>query len=159
MDGPVVKAAEKALRTGNLNHVLIWVQARNEPEIRKLFVQARKVRVLGPDAAQLADTYFYETVVRVHRAGEGEPYTGLKPSGTEATRIFFDVDNAIASNSVEKLLSRFPANERADLNTKFRDVVTKKGFNVNDVKAGREYVASYVAFLHWVEKLEGHDES
>jgi hypothetical protein len=27
----------------------------------------------------LADTHFFETVVRLHRLGEGESFTGLKP--------------------------------------------------------------------------------
>jgi hypothetical protein len=35
MDGPVVKAAQKALETGNVNLVLIWVRKNDEGEIRK----------------------------------------------------------------------------------------------------------------------------
>ncbi|MCI0695091.1 DUF6448 family protein [candidate division KSB1 bacterium] len=39
MDGPVAKAAQKALETGNVNHVLIWVQKKDEAKIRKAFEQ------------------------------------------------------------------------------------------------------------------------
>ena len=77
MDGPVVKAAQRALATGEVNHALIWVQAQGEAEVRAAFTKALAVRKLSPDAKDLADLYFFETLVRVHRAGEGEPYTGL----------------------------------------------------------------------------------
>jgi Family of unknown function (DUF6448) len=78
MDGPVVKAAQKALEAGNVNLVLIWVQKADEVEVRKAFDQTITVRKLGPEARALADRYFFETLVRLHRAGEGAPYTGLK---------------------------------------------------------------------------------
>ena len=42
MDGPVVKAAQRAIATGNVNLVLIWVQPEGETTIRTA------VAVLGP---------------------------------------------------------------------------------------------------------------
>ena len=74
MDGPVVKAAQKALETGNVNLALIWVQKTDEAEIRKAFDQTVTVRKLSPEARALADRYFFETLVRLHRAGEGGPH-------------------------------------------------------------------------------------
>ncbi len=73
IDGPVVKTAQKALESGNVNLVLIWVQKTNEVEVRKAFDQAMTVRKLSPEAKALADRYFFETLVRLHRAGEGAP--------------------------------------------------------------------------------------
>ncbi len=81
MEGPVVKAAPKALEAGNVNLVLIWVQEKDEGEARSAFEKTLAVRKLGLEAKALADMYFFETVVRIHRAGEGAPYTGLKPAG------------------------------------------------------------------------------
>ena len=77
MDGPVVKAAQQALATGNVNLVLFWIQGKDVPELRKAFAKTQAVRKLNPEARELADLYFFETVVRIHRAGEGEPYAGL----------------------------------------------------------------------------------
>ena len=82
-DGPVATAAVRALDTGNVNLILPFAPARAEPELRALFDQALNVRKQGPDAKTLADRYFMETAVRLHRAGEGAPYTGLKPAGTD----------------------------------------------------------------------------
>ena len=80
LDGPVVKAAKNALQTGNVNLVLIWVQQNDEPEIRAAFQQTLLVRKQSPDAQALADQFFFDTLVRGHRAGEGASYTGLKGS-------------------------------------------------------------------------------
>src|SRR3990172_9984859 len=75
MDGPVVKAAQKALASGDVNLVLIWVQKEDEKEIREAFDRTLEVRKLSAEAKELADMYFFETLVRVHRIGEGAPYT------------------------------------------------------------------------------------
>src|SRR5450759_1166430 len=75
MDGPVVKAAQRALATRNINLVLIWVQKKDEPEIEERFRQTLAGRRLSREARKLADNYFFEALVRLHRAGEGEPYT------------------------------------------------------------------------------------
>ena len=83
LDGPVVTAARKALDSGNANLVLMWVQKRDEPEIRTAFQKASAVRKAGGETRELADRYFFETLVRVHRQGEGAPYTGLKSGKVE----------------------------------------------------------------------------
>ena len=52
LDGPVVKAAQRALETRNPALVLIWVQEQDEPEIREAFEQTLAVRELGLQHAQ-----------------------------------------------------------------------------------------------------------
>ena len=83
LDGPVVKAAQRALAETNVNLVLIWVQKDEEREIKRAFEKTLAVRKLNAEAKELADLYFFETHVRLHRAGEGAPYTGLKPAGRD----------------------------------------------------------------------------
>ena len=68
LDGPVVAAARKALDTGNVNLVLVWVQKKDDAEIRKHFDKTVAVRKAGGQAKELADMYFFETLVRIHRA-------------------------------------------------------------------------------------------
>ena len=99
LDGPVVAAARSALDNGNPNPVLIWVQPKDEGEIRAAFAEALDVRKLGPKAKAMADTYFFETLVRLHRAGEGAPYTGLKPAGRDLGPAIPLADKAVASGS------------------------------------------------------------
>ena len=85
MDGPVIAAARMALQAGDVTPVLKWIPKQSEPEIRAAFTRTLKVRAGGAEAKELADTYFFETLVRLHLAGEGEPYTGLKPAAHRLT--------------------------------------------------------------------------
>ena len=113
MEGPVVKASQKALETGNINYVLVWVQGKDEKEIKEVFNKVNKVRSLGPEAKDLADMYFFETVVRVHRMGEGEPYTGLKPVGYHPAEGIEAADIAIEKNSVDGVLTHLDESQHA----------------------------------------------
>lgn len=153
MDGPVVKAAQRALATKNVNLVLIWVQEKDEAEIVQRFRQTLAVRRLSREARSLADNYFFETLVRVHRAGEGEPYTGLKPAGTDLGPIIPLADQALQSGSTEALLNMFAASEQADLRKRVQDIKGKRSFKENDLAAGREFVKAYISFMHYVEHL------
>lgn len=161
MDGPVVKAAQKALETGNANYALIWVQKRDEQEVRATFQKATSVRKLNKVARELADRYFYETLVRLHRAGEGEPFTGLKPAGRDLGQAIPAADAAIESGQSEPLLKLFPEKERAEILERFRGVVSRKNYDLDDIEAGRDFVKAYVGFIHFVEELRtgqaGHD--
>lgn len=155
MEGPVVKAAKKALETGNINYVLIWVRTEDEPEIKVMFDKVNNVRTLSPEAKELADMYFFETVVRLHRMGEGVGYTGLKPIGYKPEEGIEAADIAIEKNSVENILSHIDKKYHHKIKELFSDVQSKKNYDVNDVKAGRKYVESYVHFIHYIEDLFG----
>lgn len=153
LDGPVIKAAQKALETENVNLVLIWVQQNDEAEIKRAFEQTLKVRKLSPEAKQLADTYFFETLVRIHRAGEGAPYTGLKPAGLDLGPAIPAGDKALETGAAEPLLKLLTDTMHNGLHETFVEAKARKGFNKDDVKAGREYVNAYVTFIHYVEGL------
>lgn len=153
MDGPVVKAAQRALETGDVNRVLPWVQKQDEPAIKKNFEHALSVRKLSPEAKALADTYFFETLVRIHRAGEGAPYTGVKPSGTDLGPAIPAADRAIEDGKAQPLVKLLTDAMYAGMHKRFEEVLAKKGFNKDDVEKGREYVKAYVEFTHYVEGL------
>lgn len=158
MDGPVVKAAQRALATRDVNLILIWVRQNDDAEIRRRFGQTLAVRRLNREARELADNYFFETVVRLHRAGEGEPYTGLKPAGTDLGPVIPLADKAIENGSAASLLKLFDATAQADIQMRFNDVITRKGFNVSDVESGRKYVKAYITFMHHVEHVYEQSE-
>jgi hypothetical protein len=153
LSGPVVAAARSALETGNINRVLIWVQQRDEAEIKRTFQRTMAVRKLNPDAKDLADMYFFETVVRIHRAGEGAPYTGLKPTDTDLGPAIPCADKTIETGKVEKLLTLLTSATKEGLEEHFQNVVSRRKFNVDDVAAGREYVEAYVTYTHYVERI------
>jgi hypothetical protein len=103
IDGPVVKAAQNALETKNLNHVLLWVRPEDEPEMRRAFEHTLQVRRLSAEAQRLADRFFFETVARIHREAEGAAYTGLKPAGLDLSPAIPAADRSIESGSLEEV--------------------------------------------------------
>ena len=153
LDGPVVKAAQKALETGNINPVLIWVPKEAEEEIKSAFKKTSAVRKLNPQAKELADMYFFETLVRIHRAGEGEPYTGLKPAGRDLGPVTPVADQAIESGKLEPLLKILTETINTEVREKFKAVTAKKNFKPEDIDAGREYVEAYVPFVSYIERI------
>lgn len=152
LDGPVVAAARKALDTGNPNFILVWVQKNDEAEIRSAFQKTRNVRKAGGEAKELADMYFFETLVRIHRAGEGAAYTGLKPAGMVEPPIAA-ADKAIEAGKLQGLAKIISDRTEKGLHGHFDQVMAKKKYNPNDVEAGRAYTSAYVEFTHYAERL------
>lgn len=157
LDGPVIQAAQAALAKGDVIPVLMWVQADDEAAIRAVFARALAVRKLSPAAAALADTHFFETLVRLHRAGEGEPFTGLKPAGS-AEPALVAADRALESGSVAGLTADLQQRVAAGLKQRFDQAREAKAHAAHNVAAGRAYVAAYVGFIHYFENLQATAE-
>ena len=150
-DGPVVSAALQALDGRNVNRALIWVKDADAAEIRAAFDKALAARQSGGAAKALADAYFAETVVRVHRAAEGAPYTGIKPAGRDLGPAIPAADKALANRGLEPVEHLLGEAVKAGARERFRDVTAKAAYDRNDVEAGRRYVAAYVDYVHYVE--------
>jgi hypothetical protein len=153
IDGPVVTTAKRSLDQGNVNFVLPWVRAEDEPAIRHAFEHASAVRKLGPEAKQLADHYFYEPVVRIHRDAEGAPYTGLKPAGRDLGAAIPAADAALAKGSPAVLEKALLGAVRKGLHEQYQSAHRLSRFDVDDVAAGRRYVQAYVPYVHYVERV------
>lgn len=152
VDGPVVKAAAEALQKGDLTPVLRWVAREQEAEMRAAFADARAVRAGGARALALADRYFLETVVRLHRQSEGEPYTGLKPAGGIGEHLV-EGDRALDSGTIDRLADALARSTTATLRARFAEALERRAHAGDSVDAGRRYVAAYVAFMHYVEEV------
>lgn len=153
LDGPVVAAARQALDTGDVGRVLIWVQEADEPEIKLAFSRSMVVRRLGPEARQLADLHFFETLVRVHRAGEGAPYAGLQPAGRDLGPAIPSAERALDTADAGALSTLLNGATSAGLASRFREVLEAKRDAGKSVAAGRRYVSAYVQYIHFVEDL------
>jgi Family of unknown function (DUF6448) len=153
LDGPVVQAARQALETGNINLVLIWVQKPDEAEIKRAFDQTLAVRSLSAEARELADQYFFETLVRIHRAGEGASYTGLKAAGRDLGPAIPLADKALGDSNVDQVLKLLTAALECGVHEHFARASVTKDFEKDDVIAGRKFVRAYVEYIHCVEAL------
>ena len=154
MDGPVVMDARRAIEQNNINYVLKWVSPVNEAEIKETFNLLMNVRGLSSDAKKLAEKYFFETLVRVHRMGEGVPFTGVKPLGTPIDEKILAADKSIELGNLSPLKDFVEKDKQAELDKRFEKVMSLKNFDVNNIEAGREYIEAYVQFFHFAEGEE-----
>jgi hypothetical protein len=153
LDGPVVTDARAALVAGRVDRVLKWISAESETEVRTAFDQTVRVRALGEPARALADAYFFETLVRLHRAGEGAPYTGLKPAGSAAEPGIDAADRALQRGSVEPLADAVAGRVKAAIRQRFARVAQLRRHAERSPEDGRRYVAAYVEYIHYIRAL------
>ena len=154
LDGPVVETARTALDTGDVTPLLKWIKTGDEKVIRAAFQKTLAVRTKGSEVKELADTYFFETLVRIHREGEGAPYTGLKPGEAVDPAVAL-ADKALGNGSVDKLVNVLTNAMANGIREGFSRAYENQKHADNSVAAGREFVESYVIFTHYVEGLHG----
>jgi len=157
MDGPTVKDGMKALETQNINYALKWIMPEYETELGEIFALSLKVRGLSPEAKTLADRYFLENLVRLHRVGEGAPFMGLKPSGLPMDEKVLAADRSVDLGDLTPLKGLVSNEEMHELEKRFRKVLELKDFDVDDVEAGRDYIEAYVSFFKFAEGEEAHE--
>ena len=153
LDGPVVAAAKLALQKSDVTPVLKWVNKESEKEVDEAFASTMKVRSQGENARKLADMHFFETLVRLHRAGEGEPFTGLKPPGT-IDPAFQAADKALAAGAIDELAAETAKSVQDGIRKRFAEVIEKKKHADDSVEAGRAYVAAYIEYAHFIEAIQ-----
>lgn len=150
-DGPAVVDGVRALQTGNVNIALKWVQPEGESEIRDAFERAGRVRALGGEAAALAERWFLESLVRVHRAGEGAGFDGIKPTGTHLPAQVVAADAALEQGTIDPLRGLIDDARWPELERRFEKALELKDFDEDDLTAARAYVHAYVSFFKFAE--------
>jgi hypothetical protein len=149
--GPVIPEAQAALAAGDVTPVLKWVQPSDEAEIKAAFAKTIAVRGQGPEAQELADRYLLETLIRLHRAGEGAPYAGITDAPVK--RIVALADQALADGSADGMIERMSGHMATAIREKFDAAMEAKNHRDDSVEAGRAYVEAYVAYVHYVEGI------
>jgi len=150
MDGPVVADAQRAIAAKDVTPVLKWIPAADEAEIRRSFDMTLAVRGESDTARTVADRYFFETLIRVHRAGEGDGFTGLKPAGSVSPPIAA-ADKALRIGNVNQLADELATGIRHGVEARFTHALELRKTADKSVAQGREYVEAYVEFTHFAE--------
>jgi len=147
MDGPVVKAAIKALKTQNVNLILPYVPKDGENEVINAYNKVIKLRNQNDEIKYIADQYFFETVVRIHRAGEGAPFSGLKPAGLDHGPVVPIAEEAVETGSADKLITFLTDNLKSEIEKKFARVMELKKQENGPVDKAREYISNMLGFI------------
>ena len=153
MDGPVVTAARRALEARDAGIVLAYVPKDGEDEVRKAFDAVLGIRGEGGPVREIADLHFFETVVRVHRAGEGAPYTGLKPAGLDEGPVIPVAERAIETGTPNDLVALLTARVEDEVRKRFAHVMELKQDVDGDIDANRAYVAAMLDLQVWSHGL------
>jgi hypothetical protein len=153
-DGPAATDGRRALETGKVNIALKWVHQSDEEEVRDAFTRAVALRDLSPEARNVADRYFLDVLIRVHRAGEGAGFDGIKPTGAHVPPQVVAADEALSSGRIDPLRGLVEDERWDELERRFDHAVALKGFDVDDLAAARKYMEAYVSFFKYAE---GHD--
>ena len=154
----MAKAVQKALDNGNLNQVLAYAPASAEAEIRAAFELSRRVRDVGADARALADRAFMETVIRLHRAGEGATYTGLKPAGIDYGPVIPAAEHAVETGDMAKLKAVLIEKVEHALSERLAHVRELKNAPLEatiaaEVPYSRERVSAELGFITFAESV------
>jgi hypothetical protein len=158
LDGPVARAVQRALESGNVNPVLAYAPEAAEAEIRSAFAASRKVRGHNADARSLADRAFMETVIRLHRAGEGAAFTGLKPAGADYGPVIPAAEHAVETGDITKLKAVLVEEIEHALTEKLAHVrklqkVSLEPESAAGVPHARERVSAELGFVTFAETL------
>jgi hypothetical protein len=153
LDGPVVTAARRALDADDVDLVLPFVPVDGEDEVRTAFELARKARTQGPEAGQVADLYFFDTTVRVHRRGEGAAHTGLKPAGLDTGPVIPLAEEAVGTGEPGPLIDFLQQAIDEQARRRLAQVRELEAAADGGVPAARAYTSAMLGFLVWSHKL------
>ncbi len=152
-DGPVIKDALKALEQQNVELVLKWVEPKYDEIITDKFNQTLKLTGSNKEVNKILETHFLETLVRLHREGEGASFTGLKPVNSMTPMVEM-ADNSLDKNDIDYVINKVNNHLGEVLRERFTKAMELSKSKDNSVKQGRAYVEAYVEYTHTLEALE-----
>lgn len=153
LDGPVVIAARAALEMGDVDIVLPYVHEDGWDEVRRAHAKTMVARAAGDEACDVADLWFFETVVRIHRAGEGAPYTGLKPAGLDVGPVIPVAERAIEQGSPDDLVVLLTKHLEDEVRSRFDHVVHLAAEKGRGLHQARRFVAASLDLMVWAHQM------
>lgn len=153
MDGPVVTAARRALEAMDVDVVLPYVPVGAEAEVRDAFDLSLKASAPNSEAQSVAERWFFETVVRLHRAGEGAPFTGLKPAGLDVGPVIPAAERALENGEPDELVEVLCSIVRDQVERRHRHAMALKAHAGDGVPQAREYVESMLGVQVWAHGI------
>lgn len=151
-NGPVAVAAREALKTGDFSKIVIWVGEEQEEELKKKFRQSLAVYQKGGESKELAEDFFMENSVRLHRAAEGMPFTGLKPAQPNPPDIAA-AEKALKTGNFDPVVNLFSEKMEEKTSEWFQKAMEARKDKNQSVESGREWVDQYVKYIVYLHKL------
>ena len=109
-NGPVIKAAQQALATGNFNYVMIWVPEELKNTLKNILEKTFCERSVRKNMQNRTIIWYFEAVNRLHSASKGALPSFSKPKGRDESPIVPMIERAIGTGNLKKYpaLSQIP---------------------------------------------------
>jgi hypothetical protein len=133
--------------------ILPYVHVEGESEVRDAFELTVKSRALGGEAEEVADRWFCETVVRIHRAGEGASFTGLKPAGLDVGPIIPVAERALERGSGAELADLLCTTVREQVESRLAHAMSLGEHADEGVAQARTYVEAMLGLQVWAHHV------
>ena len=152
-NGPVAQAALKALNANDVKLILPYVQPEAEAELTAAFKHVIEVRKSGGSSKELADRYFLETAIRLHRLGEGASFEGMTREAVPAS--IQTADKAMVSGSLDPVYEMMDQAIRKSVAEKYQAVVKarEEAAKLGTVEAYREQAEAQLMFEKFIYEL------
>ena len=159
-EGPVVTSATQALEKGDVNLILPYVKADQEQELKAAFDETMAVRNRGPQVQELADEYFKETALRLHRVGEGASYTGIKEQ-LEENPALEAAEESLGQGNPDAVLTMLDGSLRAKVSERYQGVLDARAAETANktVETSRERVEAELMFEKYVVDISSAIEA
>lgn len=163
--GPVATAARDALAEGDVDLVLPYVKADQEQELTAAFNQTVAIRDSSPEVQKVADQYFVETAVRLHRVGEGASYTGLKDE-VDVSPALTAAETSLEAGTPDRVFKVLKRDLRTEVAERLDGVLEARAAEQADpsVETARERAEAELMFEKYILEIEtatnaalGHD--
>ena len=125
------------------------MKPKDEKAVRAAF---KKVLNDKAKSTEAAEHKFFATLVKIHRAGEGAPFTGLKPAGAVEQAVA-ESDKSLVSGSSDTLVKLITDDVTAGIKKRYEQAAAAYNHKDESIAQGREFVEAYVAYTHYVERL------
>lgn len=156
VNGPVVAAAKASLEKNDVKLVLPYVKPAQEQELTSAFKQTVAIRQRGAEVREVADHYFYETAVRLHRIGEGASYTGLKDEPVTDPALIA-AEKSLEQGNPDEVITVLDNALRTKVAERYQHVLEARAAEAANptVETARERVEAELMFEKYVLELNG----
>jgi hypothetical protein len=151
--GLLMRAARRALETGNADHILIWVPAGSENTLKNLHEKACCEHTIRTGRKNPAADWYYRKACCFHASWCGPHDLDSAAKTPEGKKIISLVEQACESGSLAEITMVMPATAREKLQQQFDDLRQKQTFSPEDICAGRRYVEALSGFTALVKEL------
>lgn len=148
-----MRAAERALETGNANHILIWIPEESERTLRNLLERACCERRIQKDANNPVIRWYFNTIRHLHAAYCGHQNLDISTKTPEERKIISIAERACESGNFDEITTVVQNASWGEMRQRFQDLMKIRQYDAENIAAGRAYVSAFIAFIVHANKV------